>query len=83
MKKKVNHIIEAIIYWMTCLASGCGLAAVLCKILGEDAWSWKEWTFKHKVIYWIVETILIVPMTIWLFAGHTALEEKIDDELDD
>lgn len=83
MKKKVNHIIEGFCFCMITYFAGSGMATMLCKILKEDPWSWKEWSFKHKMIYWIVGTVLTVPIVIWTATSHTALEEKIEDELDD
>lgn len=83
MKNKICHAIEVFAYWLTCLSAGVGLGCIMCKILGEDEWSWEGWSMKHKIIYWIVETVFAVPVVIWAAASHLALAEKIDDEIDD
>ena len=83
MKRTINKIIEYVVYITNCAFVGAGIGTIVCKILGEDAWSWKNWSTKHKVIYWIVSAVALLPCVIWMAAGHVKLDEAIDDEFDD
>ena len=83
MKNKIMKVIEYLTWLFIAFTSGMGLGTLVCKCMGEDPFKWYEWSLKHKIIYVVVCTVLLIPCVIWISAGHIAISEKMDEEFED